>query len=104
MEHPNQVVSTVYRNICAKYGLEDPQSKWTTPPKVTENDQAKILQDSQIETDKMVVAYQLDIVVVNQQDKKVVMVNVTIPADSNNRKKEQEKCQGLKEELDRMQE
>ena len=28
----------VYRNICAEYGQEVPESNWTTPPNVIEND------------------------------------------------------------------
>ncbi|TWW69252.1 hypothetical protein D4764_18G0000580 [Takifugu flavidus] len=44
------------RNICTKYGLEVPGSKWETPPKVLENKQAQILRDFQIQTDKLVVA------------------------------------------------
>ena len=52
MERYNQVAGIVYRNICA----EVPKSKWETPPKVVENDRAKILWDFQIQTDKQVVA------------------------------------------------
>ena len=56
LECHKQVTGIVYRNIGAKYELEFPELKWTTPPKVNENDQAKILWDFQIQTDKMVVA------------------------------------------------
>ena len=96
----------VYRNICAKYGLKVPGSKGKTSSKVIENNQAKIPWDFQIETDKMVVVNQPHIIVVDKQEKKVVVVNVAIQSDSNIRKKEQkklEKYQGLKEELERMQ-
>ncbi|TWW57282.1 hypothetical protein D4764_07G0000010 [Takifugu flavidus] len=61
------------------------------------NKQAKILWDFQIQTDKLVVANQPDIV--------VVVIDVAIPSDSNIRKKEHEKLekyQGLKEEMERM--
>ncbi|TWW66946.1 hypothetical protein D4764_20G0009780 [Takifugu flavidus] len=76
-----------------------------TPPKVLENKQAKILWDFQIQTDKMVVANQPDIVVVDKHQKRVVVIDVAIPSDSNFRKKEHErleKDQGLKEEIERM--
>lgn len=33
----------VYINICAKYGLDVPQSKWEIPSRVVENERAKIL-------------------------------------------------------------
>ena len=60
MECHNQVASIVYRNICTEYGLEVPRSQWKTPPKVVDNDQAKILWDLQIQTYKLVMANQLD--------------------------------------------
>uniref|UniRef100_A0A087XGF1 Reverse transcriptase zinc-binding domain-containing protein n=2 Tax=Poecilia formosa TaxID=48698 RepID=A0A087XGF1_POEFO len=104
MERHNQVASIVYRNICAEYGLEAPRSKWGTPPKVVENDRAKILWDFQIQTDKMVMANQPDIVVVDKEQRKAVVVDVAIPSDHNIRKKEHEKLekyQGLREELEK---
>uniref|UniRef100_A0A3P9CTW7 C2H2-type domain-containing protein n=1 Tax=Maylandia zebra TaxID=106582 RepID=A0A3P9CTW7_9CICH len=105
MERHNQVAGIVYRNICAEYNLEVPRSKWEMPPRVVENDRAKILWDFQIQTDKMVVANQPDIVVVDKQKKTAVVIDVAVPNDSNIRKKEHEKLekyQGLREELERM--
>ena len=105
MERHNQVAGIVYRNICAEYNLEVPRSKWEMPPRVMENDRAKILWDFQIQTDKMVVANQPDIVVVDKQKKTAVVIDVAVPNDSNIRKKEHEKLekyQGLREELERM--
>ncbi|XP_076747453.1 uncharacterized protein LOC143421715 [Maylandia zebra] len=75
------------------------------PPRVVENDRAKILWDFQIQTDKMVVANQPDIVVVDKQKKTAVVIDVAVPNDSNIGKKEHEKLekyQGLREELERM--
>ena len=105
MEHHSHVAGIVYKKICTEYGLEFPGSKWKKPPKLIEKDQAKIMRDFQIQTDKMAVANQLDIVVINKQDKKTVVVDVTIKNDSNIRETEHEKLekyQGLKEELERM--
>ena len=104
MERHNQVAGIVYRNICVEYGLETPRSKWETPPKVIENDRAKILWDFQIQTDRMVMANQPDIVVIDKEQRKAVVVDIAIPSDCNIRKKEHEKVekyQGLKEELER---
>ncbi|CAL9694852.1 unnamed protein product [Knipowitschia caucasica] len=124
MERHNQVAGIVYRNICAEYGLETPRSKWETPPKVVENERAKILWDFQIQTDRMVMANQPDIVVVDKGQRTAVVVDkgqrtavvvdkgqrtavvvdVAIPSDGNIRKKEHEKLekyQGLREELER---
>ncbi len=105
MERHNQVAVIVYRNICHEYGLEVPRSKWKTPPKVVENDRAKILWDFKIQTDKLVMANQPDIVLIDKQQKKALVIDVAIPSDSNIRKKEHEKLekyQGLKEELEKM--
>ncbi|KAF7663723.1 hypothetical protein LDENG_00203700, partial [Lucifuga dentata] len=94
----------VYRNICAKYGLEVPKSKWETPPKVVENSRAKVLWDFKFQTDKQLLANQPDMVVVDKEQKRAVVIDMAVPADSNIRKKEHQKIQkyqGLKEELER---
>ena len=104
MERHNQVAGIVYRNICTEYGLETPRSKWETPPKVVENDRAKVLWDFQIQTDRMVMANQPDIVVVDKEQRKAVVVDIAIPSDCNIRKKEHEKLekyQALREELEK---
>ena len=70
-----------------------------------QNDRAKILWDFQFQTDKLVMANQPDIVVVDKEQKTVTVVDVAIPSDSNIRKKEHEKLekyQGLREELEKM--
>ncbi len=72
---------------------------------MVENDLVKILWDFQVQTDEMVVANQPNIVIVDKQQKKAVVINVVIPSDSNIKKKEHEKLekyQGLKEELEKM--
>lgn len=43
--------------------MEVSRSKTVTPPRVIENDQAKILWDFQLQMDKLVMSNQLDIVV-----------------------------------------
>lgn len=72
-----------------------------TPPRVIENDQAKILWDFQLQMDKLVMSNQLDIVVVDTQRKTAIETDVAIPSDSNNRMRDLEKLEkylGLKEE------
>ncbi|KAF1377421.1 hypothetical protein PFLUV_G00200640 [Perca fluviatilis] len=101
---PASIEAGVYHTR-PQYGLEVPRSKWQAPPKVAENDRAKILWDFQIRTDKMMMANQPDILVVDKQLKKVVVIDVAIPSDSNIKKKEHEKLekyQGLREELEEM--
>ncbi|XP_078022977.1 uncharacterized protein LOC144462717 [Epinephelus lanceolatus] len=105
MERHNQVAGIVYRNICTQYELEVPKSRCDTPPNVVENYRAKILWDFSFQTDKQMLANQPDIVVVEKHQKKAVVVDVAIPADSNIRKKEHkkvEKYQELKEQLEQM--
>ena len=70
-----------------------------------ENKWVKILWDFQIQTDKLVVANEPDIAVVDEHQKTAVVVDVAIPSGGNIRKKEHEKLekyQGLKEELGKM--
>ena len=86
-ERHNQGTGTVYRNIGDEYCLEVPGSKWATLPNVIENDQAKSLWDFQIQTDNMMMANQPDILVVDKRDKKAGVVDVTIPRDSDIRKR-----------------
>ncbi|KAF7654704.1 hypothetical protein LDENG_00066000, partial [Lucifuga dentata] len=98
------IYSTNHRNICAEYGLEVPKSKWKTPPKVVENSRAKVLWDFKVQTDKQLLANQPDMVVVDKEQKRAVVIDVAVPADSNIKKKGHkkiEKYQGLKEELER---
>ena len=71
---------------------------------MAENNRAKILWDFSFQTDKQLLANQPDIVVVDKEQKRVVVIDVAIPADANIRKKEHEKVekyQGLKEELEK---
>ena len=102
MGHHNQVAGIIHRNICAEHGLEVPGSRRGTPTKVTENERIKILWDIRIQTDKLVMAIQPDIVVVKKHQRMVVVMDVVIPSKDNIKKKEHEKLmkyQGLKEEL-----
>ncbi|TKS67246.1 Multidrug resistance protein 1 [Collichthys lucidus] len=105
MERHNQVAGIVYRNICNQYGIEVPKSRWAIPQKVAENNRAKVLWDFSFQTDKQVLANQPDIVVLDKEQKRVVVIDVAIPADANIRKKEHEKLekyQGLKEQLEQI--
>ncbi|XP_060796653.1 spermatogenesis-associated protein 16-like [Neoarius graeffei] len=75
------------------------------PPKIVENNRAKILWDFKFQTDKQVLACQPDTVVVDKEQKSVIVKDVGIPVDNNIRQKEHEKIekyQGLKEQLEQM--
>ncbi|TWW81593.1 hypothetical protein D4764_01G0014080, partial [Takifugu flavidus] len=84
---------------------------WAVPPSDSDplpeawECKGQILWDFQIQTHKMVVAKQPDIMVVDKHQKTVVVIDVAIPNDSNIRKKENEKLekyQALKEEIEKM--
>ncbi|KAF7640661.1 hypothetical protein LDENG_00024680, partial [Lucifuga dentata] len=69
--------------------------KWETPPKVVENGRAKVLWDFKFQTNKQLLANQPDMVVIDKQQKRAVVIDVAVavPADSNIRKKEHEKIE-----------
>ncbi|KAF7655154.1 hypothetical protein LDENG_00059220, partial [Lucifuga dentata] len=89
-ERHNQVAGIVYRNICAKFRLEVPKSKWETPSKVTENNgRAKILWGFKFRTGKQVL-------LTNQtwwltRSRRELVINAAILSDANIRKKEHKK-------------
>lgn len=74
------------------------RSKWDLPPWVIEIGMTK-LRSHAIQTDKLVMASQLDIVVVDKEKNKAIVINVAISSKSKIKKKEQEKYQGRREEL-----
>ncbi|CAK6970393.1 hypothetical protein D4764_08G0001790 [Scomber scombrus] len=89
------------KNICTEYGLEE----WKTPPNGVQSDRAKIMWDFHIQTDKLVMANLQDIVSIDKQQKKAVVIDISFPRDSNISKNEHKKLnndQGLKEELEKM--
>jgi hypothetical protein len=104
-ERLNQVALLVYRNNCKVYELETPDKWWEIPNKVQQNDQAKILWDFHIQTDKQVIANQPDIVLIDKSKKKAIIIDIAIPNDVNIKSKEHEKItkyQPLAEELSRI--
>ncbi|XP_061895633.1 prominin-1-A-like [Entelurus aequoreus] len=78
MERHNQVARIVYRNICNQYGIEVPKSQWAIPQKVGKNNRAKDLWDFSFQTDKKLLANQPDIVVVDKEQKRVVVIDVCL--------------------------
>lgn len=78
----NQVAGLIYRNICADYGLEVARSKWEMPTMVVEKDRAN-LWDFQIQTEKLVVANQPEIVAMNKQSKTAIVIDVSYVAYKN---------------------
>lgn len=85
LKHSSQVGGMVYRNICTEYWLEVLWSEWKTTPRVVENDHAMILWGVQIQIDKLPMANQPDIVLIDKKQKRAVVI--MIPSDSDIRKK-----------------
>lgn len=73
----------MYGNICAKYGLKIPLSKWHPAPKVMGMTRLRTCRTS---GDKLVIANQPDTVLVNKQRKKAIVIAVAIPRDGKIRK------------------
>ena len=96
MERHKQVASMIHRNICGEYGLKAQGSRWQTPPKVIESKWVKILWDFQIQTDKLVMADQSDIMMVAEHQRTAV---VDETATSGRRNMKSSRYQGVKEEL-----
>ena len=58
---------------------------------MTENENAKLLWDYSIRTDRMIPAHRPDLTLVDKTINKVSLIDVTVPWDSRAEQKEQEK-------------
>ena len=97
----NQEAGILY--ICTEYGLDPPKSRWEILRRLWRMT-PKPLWDFQIQTDRKLLANQPDIIIVDKQKKELVVIDITVPSDSNIKKKESEKLkkyQGLKDKLER---
>ena len=100
----NKVASMLHWNLCKKYHLPAADKWWEHKiEKVLQNNEAKILWDFKIQTDKHLAHNIPDITVVEK--KQVWLVDVAIPGDSRIQQKEVEKItkyQDLKIEVERL--
>jgi len=103
-ERHNKVASMLHWNLCKKYHLPAAEKWWEHKvEKVLQNEEAKILWDFKIQTDKHLAHNIPDITVVEK--KQVWLVDVAIPGDSRIQQKEVEKItkyQDLKIEVERL--
>ena len=103
-ERHNKVASMLHWNLCKKYHLPAADKWWEHKiEKVLQNNEAKILWDFKIQTDKHLAHNIPDITVVEK--KQVWLVDVAIPGDSRIQQKEVEKItkyQDLKIEVERL--
>ena len=78
--------------ICKEFGIEVKERCYEHEPKtVTENDSVTILWDMPIHTDRTIAANRLDIVLRNKKDKTCLLIDMTIPLDTNTSVKTLEK-------------
>lgn len=102
-EWPDKVAVTVYRNICV--WIRSPQVQKEHATKSGWVQKSLILWNFKFQSEKQLLANQPDIRVVDKEQKRAVVIDVTIPADSNIKKKEHKKIkkyQALKEQLEQM--
>ncbi|XP_067945181.1 uncharacterized protein [Watersipora subatra] len=82
-EWHNHVARVLYRSLCNEYGLNKPQHSFEGPVEVNENDLAKILWDFYSRIHKHVLANQPDIVVVDKENKRPILIDIEVPNDYN---------------------
>ena len=104
-ERHNNVVSIVYRTICAEYNLEHTKDWWIEPEKVVINDHDKILWDFPIQTDKHLLHNRPDIVLVSYKEQTGLIIDNAVPRDENiqdKKLKKIDKYQSVKIELEQL--
>ena len=86
------VARTVHWSLCKKYQMPC-SNKWYEhqPESVTENENAKLLWDYGIRTDRVIQAHRPDLTLVDKTNNKVSLIDVAVPWDSRVLLKEQEK-------------
>ena len=88
----DRVATAVHWSLCRKYGIKV-TSEWYkhTAEKVMESEQAKLLWDYNIMTDKVITARRPDIVVVRKADNHCQLIDIAVPGDTRVEDKENEK-------------
>ena len=94
----NKVAQYVHWKICRHYGMKVSNAWYNheTAP-VAENEQATILWDFPIQTDRTIYANRPDIVVKDKQAKSCLLLDVSIPSDRNTSLKTYEKLSKYKD-------
>ena len=87
----------MYWKICKEFGIEVKEGWYEHEPKtVTENDNVTILWDMPIHTDRATAANRPDIVLKNKKNKTCLLIDMTIPLDTNTSVKTTEKLSKYK--------
>ena len=93
LDRHNKVAAVLHMDICKYYGIDVQGQHWYEykPDRVVENDEATILWDSQIITDRCIPCNKPDIVVREKRTARCLVIDVAIPSDYNIRDKSTEK-------------
>ena len=102
----DRVGRKIHREVCRKIGLYV-NEKWHKhePEKVVENDSWKIFWDVTIQTDYVIEARRLDMVIIDKIKNECKIVDFACPFDNRIEKREKDKMKGykdLKRELEKM--
>lgn len=93
IQRHNKVCACLHFNICRHYGIETVATNWYThsPESVVNAKDVVVLWDSQVHTDRTVLANKPDIIVKDLKKRICYLIDVAIPADTNVTAKEAEK-------------
>ena len=84
IHHHNKAAAHIHWKICKEFGIEVKERWYEHEPKtVTENDSVTILWDMPIHTDRTIAANRPDIVLKNKKDKTCLLIDMTIPLNTN---------------------
>ena len=94
----DRVGAYIHWKLCQHYEIPT-EERWYkhTPEKVSENDKVTILWDMPIHTDREIKANRPDIVVKDHQERKCLLIEVSVPTDDNVSLKEMEKLSKYKD-------
>ncbi|KAL1447369.1 hypothetical protein WDU94_013907 [Cyamophila willieti] len=103
----NKICSYLHFNICSHYDVPDIPDKWYKhkPQPVLQHGDIVMLYDQQIRTDRTIPCNKPDLVIKNVKERTCILVDVSVPADTNIDKKEAEKrlkYRNLAIEIERM--
>ena len=94
----NKAAAHMHWKICKEFGIEVKERWYEHEPKtVTENDSVTILWDMPIHIDRTITARRPDIVLNNKKDKTCLLVDKTVPLDTNTSVKTTEKLNKYKD-------
>ena len=94
--HDN-VARKFHWDFCKKNELEHTE-KWYehVPEGVEENEEVKVLWDINVQCDNVIEARRPDIIVNDKKERKVIFIDISIPADVRVGKKEREKWKNIR--------